>query len=210
MLQSWIRIAIIIAILGVVGLAGFTAYVDTHVISYRVEDWSMAPDYNRGDIVFGFRNDHPRPKFGDTVVYITTNSPGQQIGRVAGVPGDHIVVDFGRVFRNEVEVPFFSGRPPGYVLQVAGAGLLLGNQYVFDGAWPLANRWSAPDRIPDDCYLILANDGAERDSHIYGLVPGSVDGPCASPAHPQAQIVMIVMNAWPTGMTRATYLAHQR
>jgi hypothetical protein len=67
---------------------------------YRVEDWSTAPDYNRGDIVFGFRDDHPHPKFGDTVVYVATNSPGKQIGRVAGVPGDRVVVDFGRVYIN--------------------------------------------------------------------------------------------------------------
>jgi len=207
---SWLRIALITLLIGAVSLGSFTAVAAIALLYTPVSDWAMAPEINAGDIVFGLRTSHPHPDFGDTVLYVgPSNTAAVSVGRVAGIPGDSLLITGGRLYRNETEVPFFHGPLPVYDLHVAGAGIIMGNEYLLGGAWPRADRWTAPDRIPEDCYFILANDTAAADSHQFGFVPGSTDGPCASARFPRARIITRVINSWPTGITKDEFLARR-
>jgi signal peptidase I len=181
-------------------LVAFGTFIRLSVLAFRAGNPFMAPQINMGDIVFGFRSSHSHPNFGDTVVYVEpTEQATVLIGRIAGIPGDSIVIDAGRFYRNESEVAFFHGPPPPFTLQVAGAGVTVGHYYVTNGNWPPAAQWAAPDRIPDDCYLVLANAARADDSHLFGFVPGSSDGPCRSTKFPTAQILTRVISRWPDG-----------
>ena len=198
MSAAWLRSAVVATLIGVIALPLLSFFILTSTIRLQTGNAWMEPDINMGDTVFGFRTTHPQPQFGDLVIYVPPQPQATLfVARIAGVPGDRVIIADGRLYRNDTEVSY-NGRLPSYQLQVAGAGILIGSVYL-DGNRPAAADWTAPDQIPADCYLVLANDERADDSHLFGFVPGSQNGPCASRKYPDARIVARVIDRWPTG-----------
>lgn len=148
--------------------------------TYYIPSASMVPTLEVGDVLLvdKFEYDFHRPNEGDIVVFPPPlPSPDDFIKRVIGLPGDTVSISDGTVYRNgkALAEPYIAEKP-GYDLQIRNY-----NIYVNDGAgWqpldpsdanvPPRSMWTAPNRIPPHCYLMLGdNRNDSEDSHIWGF-----------------------------------------
>jgi signal peptidase I len=163
-------------------IAGIAAWVLITFVArtYYIPSGSMLPTLEIHDVLlvdkFEYRF-HP-PNEGDIVVFPPpVPTPDDFIKRVIGRPGDTLRIAKGTVYLNGAPLrePYVAERPE-YTLEIRGFGI-----YVNYGAgWqrldptaanvPPASAWSAPNRIPAHCYIMLGdNRNDSEDSHIWGF-----------------------------------------
>ncbi len=159
-------------------VAGVAAFLLITFVArtYYIPSGSMIPTLQIGDVLLvnKFEYRFHRPHEGDIVVFpppIPTSD--DFIKRVIGRPGDRLQVKGGAVYLNgaALKEPYIAA-PPDYSLTIKNYGI-----YV-DGA-PLApdqanippkRDWSAPDRIPKNCYFMMGdNRNDSEDSHVWGF-----------------------------------------
>jgi signal peptidase I len=167
-------------------VAGLAAWVLISFVArtYYIPSGSMLPTLQIHDVLlvdkFEYRF-HP-PREGDIVVFPPpVPTPDDFIKRVIGLPGDQFRIDRGVVYLNGIALkePYTADKPE-YNLEVRNYGI-----YVSYGAgWqrldpssanvPPAAQWTAPDRIPPHCYIMLGdNRNDSEDSHIWGFAQDS-------------------------------------
>lgn len=163
-------------------VAGIAAWLLITFVArtYYIPSASMVPTLAVGDVLLvdKFEYHFHAPREGDVVVFPPPlPSPDDFIKRVIGLPGDEIEIKNGTVYRNGKALvePYIAQRPQ-YDLQIRNY-----NIYVNDGAgWqpldptqanvPPRSMWTAPNRIPPHCYLMLGdNRNDSEDSHIWGF-----------------------------------------
>jgi signal peptidase I len=163
-------------------IAGIAAWVLITFVArtYYIPSGSMLPTLEIHDVLlvdkFEYRF-HP-PNEGDIVVFPPpVSTPDDFIKRVIGRPGDTLRISGGTVNLNGVALrePYVAEKPE-YSLEIRNYGI-----YVSYGAgWqrldpgsanvPPASGWSAPNRIPAHCYIMLGdNRNDSEDSHIWGF-----------------------------------------
>lgn len=163
-------------------IAGLAAWVLITFVArtYYIPSGSMLPTLQIHDVLlvdkFEYRF-HP-PHEGDIVVFPPpVPTPDDFIKRVIGRPGDTLRISGGTVF--------LDGRPladryvaekPAYSLEIRNYGIYLsygaGWQRLdpSDANVPPASAWTAPNRIPPHCYIMLGdNRNDSEDSHIWGF-----------------------------------------
>lgn len=159
-------------------VAGLVAlFLITFVVrTFFIPSLSMAPTLQISDVLLvnEFEYRFTKPHEGDIVVFPPPiASPNDFIKRTIGLPGDTIRVHHGVVYRNGVALvePYISG-PPQYELEIKNYGIYVDGSPL-DPAManvPPRDKWSAPDRIPDGCYLMMGdNRNNSEDSHIWGF-----------------------------------------
>jgi signal peptidase I len=155
---------------------------------FRTTAVAMSPNISPGDIFFVDRlayDDVRGPKPGDVIAFIAPtfssapgapNTPG--VKRVVAGPGDSITISGGVLRRNGTVVPEPElGSRADYQLEIRDF-MLYADGHPLDerrGVFmPPRARWSAPDRVPAGCYIVLGDNRAHSvDSHIIGFVcPG--------------------------------------
>lgn len=167
-------------------VAGLAAWVLISFVArtYYIPSGSMLPTLQIHDVLlvdkFEYRFHVPRE--GDIVVFPPpVPTPDDFIKRVMGRPGDTFRIERGIVYLNGVALtePYTADKPA-YNLEVRNYGI-----YVSYGAgWqrldpssanvPPASQWTAPDRIPPHCYIMLGdNRNDSEDSHIWGFAQDS-------------------------------------
>ena len=163
-------------------VAGVAAWVLITFVArtYYIPSGSMLPTLQIHDVLlvdkFEYRFHHPNE--GDIVVFPPPiPTPDDFIKRVIGRPGDTLTIAAGRVYINGTALPdpYVKDRPV-YELAIRNYGI-----YVSYGAgWqrldpasaniPPKSMWTAPDRIPPHCYIMLGdNRNDSEDSHIWGF-----------------------------------------
>lgn len=163
-------------------IAGIAAWVLITFVArtYYIPSGSMLPTLQIHDVLlvdkFEYRF-HP-PSRGDIVVFPPPiPTPDDFIKRVIGRPGDRFNVAAGNVYVNgtPLKEPYVADKPV-YELEVHDYGI-----YVSYGSgWqkldpqsaniPPKSTWTAPDRIPPHCYIMLGdNRNNSEDSHIWGF-----------------------------------------
>lgn len=167
-------------------VAGIAAFLLITFVArtYYIPSGSMIPTLQIGDVLLvnKFEYHFQRPGEGDIVVFPPpVPTPDDFIKRVIGRPGDRLRIQNGVVYLNDraLKEPYIAA-PPDYNLQIRNY-----NIYVTDpgdptgGYHPLpasdANippraMWSAPDRIPKNCYFMMGdNRNDSEDSHAWGF-----------------------------------------
>jgi signal peptidase I len=159
-------------------VAGLVAlFLITFVVrTFFIPSGSMEPTLQIHDVLLvnEFEYRISKPHDGDIVVFPppipTTND---FIKRLIAGPGDKLRIHNGFVYRNGTLLyePYIAERPS-YELEVK-------NYNVFVDGAPLdtdtANvpppiKWTAPDRIPPNCYIMLGdNRNNSEDSHLWGF-----------------------------------------
>ena len=179
----------------VAGLAAFLL-ITFVARTYYIPSASMVPTLQIGDVLlvnkFQYRFVHPSE--GDIVVFpppIPTTD--DFIKRVIGRPGDRLAIKDGVVYLNGKALvePYIAQRP-GYNLQIRNYGIYvaqLGDLKSYDpldphnANVPPRRYWTAPDRIPKDCYFMMGdNRNDSEDSHYWGFAQDTgtfVSGPRA-------------------------------
>jgi signal peptidase I len=163
-------------------VAGLAAWVLITFVArtYYIPSGSMLPTLQIHDVLlvdkFEYRFHAPRE--GDIVVFPPpTPTTDDFIKRVIGRPGDRLRVTAGTVYINgrALQEPYAIDRPA-YEMAIRDYGI-----YVSYGAgWqrldpssanvPPKAMWTAPDRIPPHCYIMLGdNRNDSEDSHIWGF-----------------------------------------
>jgi signal peptidase I len=165
-------------------VAGLVAlFLITFVVrTFFIPSGSMEPTLQVHDVLLvnEFEYRFTKPHEGDIVVFpppiISSND---FIKRTIGLPGDQIRVHAGTVYRNGVAMvePYIADKP-GYELEIKNYGIYVDGTPL-DPALsnvPPRARWSAPDRIPDGCYMMFGdNRNNSQDSHAWGFAqPGGV------------------------------------
>jgi signal peptidase I len=159
-------------------VAGLVAlFLITFVVrTFYIPSGSMEPTLQIHDVLLvnEFEYRFTKPHEGDVVVFtppvVTSND---FIKRTIGLPGDRLRVHDGVVYRNGVALnePYIAEKP-NYELQVRNYGIYVdGNALDPSQAnIPPRSMWSAPDRIPDGCYLMFGdNRNNSEDSHFWGF-----------------------------------------
>jgi signal peptidase I len=166
----------------VAGLAAFLL-ITFVARTYYIPSASMVPTLQIGDVLLvnKFQYRFVRPSEGDIVVFpppIPTTD--DFIKRVIGRPGDRLAIRDGVVYLNGKALvePYIAERP-GYNLQIRNYGIYvtqLGDPKSYDvldphnANVPPRQYWSAPDRIPKDCYFMMGdNRNDSEDSHVWGF-----------------------------------------
>ena len=163
-------------------VAGLVAlFLITFVVrTFFIPSGSMEPTLQIHDVLLvnEFEYRFTRPHEGDIVVFpppiISSND---FIKRTVGLPGDQLRVHAGVVYRNGVAMvePYIADKP-NYELEVKNYGVYVDGNPL-DPAManiPPKDKWSAPDRIPDGCYLMFGdNRNNSEDSHIWGFAQAS-------------------------------------
>lgn len=159
-------------------VAGLVAlFLITFVVrTFFIPSGSMEPTLQVHDVLlvneFEYRFSKPHDE--DVVVFPPPiPSSNDFIKRVIGSPGDQIRIHNGVVYRNGVALnePYIAQKP-NYELEIKNY------QVIVDGT-PLDSQfanvppkkdWTAPDRIPPNCFLMLGdNRNNSEDSHIWGF-----------------------------------------
>jgi signal peptidase I len=167
-------------------IAGIAAWVLITFVArtYYIPSGSMLPTLQIHDVLlvdkFEYRFHEPRE--GDVVVFPPpVPTPDDFIKRVIGRPGDTLRIAGGSVYINgkALNEPYVAERPS-YNLEVRNYGIFVsygaGWQRLdsSDANVPPASSWSAPDRIPPHCYIMLGdNRNDSEDSHIWGFAQDS-------------------------------------
>jgi signal peptidase I len=163
-------------------IAGLAAWVLITFVArtYYIPSGSMLPTLQIHDVLLvdKFEYRFHAPNEGDIVVFPPpVPTPDDFIKRVIGRPGDTLRVANGVVVLNgRPLVEPYVAEKPSYALEIRNFGI-----YVSYGAgWerldpteanvPPASQWSAPNRIPAHCYIMLGdNRNDSEDSHIWGF-----------------------------------------
>jgi signal peptidase I len=163
-------------------VAGLAAWVLITFVArtYYIPSGSMLPTLQIHDVLLvdKFEYRFHAPNRGDIVVFPPpTLTDDDFIKRIVGRPGDRLSVTSGTVFVNGVPLKeAYVSDPPAYQLAIRNYGI-----YVSYGAgWerldpssanvPPQPMWTAPDRIPPHCYIMLGdNRNDSEDSHIWGF-----------------------------------------
>jgi signal peptidase I len=115
----------------------------------KIDGSSMEPNLHHGEFVIVSKINYRfgEPERGDVVVFdFPRNITQEYIKRVIGLPGDHVLIEDGRVYVND---------------------LLLTEPYLFEEA-VYEGDWS----VPDDALFVLGdNRNNSSDSHNWGMVP---------------------------------------
>lgn len=95
---SWIKTGIIAFILFLI--------LNFFILTARVDGASMEPNFSNGDtlIVNRLAYKNTLPQYSDIIVFDCETKGAYLIKRVIGLPGDHIEIKDGKVYRNEVEL----------------------------------------------------------------------------------------------------------
>jgi signal peptidase I len=163
-------------------IAGLAAWVLITFVArtYYIPSGSMLPTLQIHDVLlvdkFEFR--FHRPNEGDIVVFPPpVPTPDDFIKRVIGRPGDTLRISNGTVYVNGVALrESYVAEKPAYNLEIRDYGVLVN----YGVGWqrldpssanvPPASSWSAPNRIPPNCYIMLGdNRNDSEDSHIWGF-----------------------------------------
>jgi signal peptidase I len=163
-------------------IAGIAAWVLITFVArtYYIPSGSMLPTLQIHDVLLvdKFEYRFHKPNEGDIVVFPPPiPTPDDFIKRVIGRPGDTFSISAGNVYINGVVLkePYIADKPT-YEMAVRNYGI-----YVSYGAgWqkldpgsaniPPKSMWTAPDRIPPNCYIMLGdNRNDSEDSHIWGF-----------------------------------------
>jgi signal peptidase I len=159
-------------------VAGLVAlFLITFVIrTFFIPSGSMEPTLQVHDVLLvnEFEYRFGKPHEGDIAVFPppveTTND---FIKRTIGLPGDTLRVHKGVVYRNGTALvePYTMDKPV-YQLEVRDYGIWV-DGVKLDPTManvPPRERWSAPNRIPDGCYLMFGdNRNNSEDSHVWGF-----------------------------------------
>jgi signal peptidase I len=163
-------------------VAGIAAWVLITFVArtYYIPSGSMLPTLQIHDVLLvdKFEYRFHAPNEGDIVVFPPpTPTTDDFIKRVIGRPGDRLGIIGGTVYVNGkgLHEPYAIDRPA-YEMVIRNYGI-----YVSYGAgWqpldpssanvPPKSDWTAPDRIPPHCYIMLGdNRNDSEDSHIWGF-----------------------------------------
>jgi len=203
-------------------VAGIAAFLLITFVArtYYIPSASMVPTLKVGDVLLvnKFQYRFGAPHEGDIVVFpppIPTSD--DFIKRVIGRPGDRLAIKNGIVYLNgkALSEPYIE-QPPAYNLQIRNYGIYVtepGDPKSFDALSPRnANvpprqYWTAPDRIPKDCYFMMGdNRNDSEDSHAWGFAQfsGAFEaGPLAGkPAHFTGHAFLIF---WPLHRARVLW-----
>jgi signal peptidase I len=159
-------------------VAGLVAlFLITFVVrTFFIPSGSMEPTLQVHDVLLvnEFEYRFTKPHEGDIVVFppptITSND---FIKRTIGLPGDRLRVHNGTVYRNGAAMvePYIFDKQT-YELEIKDYGIFVdGNRLDTEQAnIPPRERWSAPDRIPDGCYILFGDHRTNsEDSHVWGF-----------------------------------------
>ena len=159
-------------------VAGLVAlFLITFVVrTFFIPSGSMIPTLQIHDVLLvnEFEYRFAKPAHSDIVVFPPPiPSPNDFIKRLIGAPGDTLRIHNGIVYRNGVALDEpYEAQKPNYELEIKNYGI-----YV-DGTpldpqlanIPPKSDWTAPDRIPNDCYFMMGdNRNNSEDSHIWGF-----------------------------------------
>ena len=166
-------------------VAGIAAFLLITFVArtYYIPSASMVPTLQVGDVLLvnKFQYRFTRPHEGDIIVFpppIPTSD--DFIKRVIGRPGDRLAIKSGIVYLNgkALSEPYIA-QPPAYNLQIRNYGIYVtevGDPNSFDplnphqANVPPRRYWTAPDRIPKDCYFMMGdNRNDSEDSHVWGF-----------------------------------------
>ncbi len=197
--------------------AGIAAFLLITFVArtYYIPSGSMIPTLKVGDvlIVNKFEYRFHKPNEGDIVVFPPPQpSSDDFIKRVIGRPGDTLRIQGGLVYVNgkALKEPYIA-QPPDYNLVIKNYGIYVqqpGGTYIpldpADANVPPRTDWTAPDRIPPNCYFMMGdNRNDSDDSHEWGFaqLQGRFDaGPLkGQPAHFTGHAFLIF---WPLGDAR--------
>jgi signal peptidase I len=163
-------------------VAGLVAlFLITFVVrTFFIPSGSMEPTLQIHDVLLvnEFEYRFTKPHEGDIVVFPPPiPSPNDFIKRTIGLPGDQIRVHQGVVYRNGAAMnePYIADRP-NYELEVKNYGIFVDGSPLDPATAnvPPREKWSAPDRIPDGCYLMFGdNRNNSQDSHVWGFAQPS-------------------------------------
>jgi signal peptidase I len=163
-------------------IAGIAAWVLITFVArtYYIPSGSMLPTLQIHDVLLvdKFEYRFRRPNEGDIVVFPPpVPTPDDFIKRVIGRPGDSLRISGGIVYLNGKALrESYTAEKPAYNLEIRDYGI-----YVSYGVgWqrldpssanvPPASGWTAPDKIPPHCYIMLGdNRNDSEDSHIWGF-----------------------------------------
>ncbi len=159
-------------------VAGLVAlFLITFVVrTFFIPSASMEPTLQIHDVLLvnEFEYRFAKPHEGDIVVFpppiVSTND---FIKRAVGVPGDTIRVHNGIVYRNGVALdePYIESKPA-YELEIKNYGIYVDGQPLDPASANIPPKadWSAPNRIPNGCYLMFGdNRNNSEDSHVWGF-----------------------------------------
>ena len=115
----------------------------------RIDGSSMEPNLHHGEFVIVSKINYRfgEPERGDVVVFdFPQNITQEYIKRVIGLPGEHILVEDGNVYVNEI---------------------ILSEPYIF-----MEPRYEGEWDVPEDTLFVLGdNRNNSSDSHSWGMVP---------------------------------------
>ena len=159
-------------------VAGLVAlFLITFVVrTFFIPSESMEPTLLVHDVLLvnEFEYRFTKPHEGDIVVFPPPiPNPNDFIKRTIGLPGDNIRVHNGVVYRNGVAMqePYIEDKP-NYELEIKNYGIYVDGTPL-DPAQaniPPRSKWSAPDRIPDGCYMMFGDFRTNsEDSHVWGF-----------------------------------------
>jgi signal peptidase I len=183
--------------------------------TYYIPSGSMIPTLKVGDVLLvnKFEYRFHKPNEGDIVVFPPPlNSNDDFIKRVIGRPGDTLRIQNGVVYVNghALKEPYVA-EPPDYNLAIRNYTVYVqepGSTFQpidpASGNIPPRKYWTAPDRIPPNCYFMMGdNRNDSEDSHIWGFAQlngNFFSGPRAGqPAHFTGHAFLIF---WPLGHAR--------
>lgn len=164
----------------VAGLAAFLL-ITFVARTYYIPSGSMIPTLKIGDVLLvnKFEYRFTQPHEGDIVVFPPpVPSPDDFIKRVIGRPGDRLRIHDGVVYLNGSALhESYINAKPAYELVIKNYGVYVGdtqNELVpvdpTNGNIPPKSAWTAPDRIPPNCYFMMGdNRNDSEDSHIWGF-----------------------------------------
>lgn len=163
-------------------IAGLAAWVLITFVArtYYIPSGSMLPTLQIHDVLlvdkFEYRF-HP-PNEGDIVVFPPpVPTPDDFIKRVIGRPGDTLRIAGGTVYLNGKALhETYVAEKPDYNLEIRNYGIWVSYGVGWQRLEPSSanvppqSQWTAPDRIPPHCYIMLGdNRNDSEDSHIWGF-----------------------------------------
>ncbi len=159
-------------------VAGLVAlFLITFVVrTFFIPSGSMEPTLQIHDVLLAneFEYRFHKPSDGDIVVFKPPiPSTNDFIKRVMASPGQTLRIHNGVVYRNGVALtePYIAAKPD-YELVVKNYAIYVDNQPLDPTVANIPPRadWTAPDRIPKDCYFMMGdNRNDSEDSHIWGF-----------------------------------------
>lgn len=166
----------------VAGLAAFLL-ITFVARTYYIPSASMVPTLKVGDVLLvnKFEYRFTKPHEGDIVVFPPpVPTTDDYIKRVIGRPGDRLRIQNGIVYLNgkALDEPYIAERPA-YNLVIRNYNVYVteigdpGSYEPLDPSRaniPPRRFWSAPDRIPNNCYFMMGdNRNDSEDSHVWGF-----------------------------------------